>query len=53
MPREKGAAWTWKAEIADGSKCGPDLGEEVLAAVIENIVGEVKEILREIGISLL
>ncbi|MEX2728706.1 MAG: creatininase family protein, partial [Candidatus Sigynarchaeum springense] len=52
MPREKGSTWTWRAEVADASKCGPDIGEEVLSVVIENVVGELKEMLGEIGISL-
>jgi creatinine amidohydrolase/Fe(II)-dependent formamide hydrolase-like protein len=52
MPREKGSTWKWKEEVADASKCGPGVGEEVLSAVIENIIGEVKETLSEIGVSL-
>jgi len=51
MPREKGPIWTWKEDIADPSKCGPDVGEKLLAAVVDNIIGEIKENLREIGIS--
>lgn len=49
MPREKGSTWTWRAEVVDPSRCGPDVGSAVLSVVVDNILGELKEALREIG----